>query len=143
LRKAGYLTTFQSNGTFHPSAITAIGTGNTPLGGIMALSPRDLFFDAPLTNLTGGQVVYNSTISPIASTDYATAVGWSGIGNISDTQLTKLRQYISDAHSLKIAARFWDTPGWPIFARNNVWKVLLENGVDWLNVDDLKAASEF
>jgi hypothetical protein len=32
---------------------------------------------------------------------------------------------------------------WPVSARENVWRVLLENGVDWLNADDLKAASEF
>lgn len=141
LRDAGYLTTYYPNGTYITSAVTAIGTGNTPLDGIQALSPRDLFFDAPLTELAGS-TTYNLTISPLASTDYANVVGWDGIGNISDGQLANLTKVVNDAHSLGIKARFWDTPEWPIEARNNVWKVLVENGADWLNADDIKAASE-
>lgn len=106
-----------------------------------ALDPRDYFFDGPLANLSGGDT-FKPTLSPIASTDFAVAVGWNGLGTISDDQLAKLRKFIGDAHALGIQARFWDTPGWPVNARNNVWKVLLENGVDWLNADDLEAASE-
>lgn len=140
LRDAGYLTTYYSNGTFAFSAITVIGTGNTPLDPVKALDPRDYFYDAPLDDLTGD---FKPSLSPIASTDYETAVGWNGIGTIPDDKLAKLKQLINSAHALGVQARFWDTPGWPISARNNVWKVLLENGVDWLNADDVKAASEF
>jgi hypothetical protein len=70
-------------------------------------------------------------------------VGWSGIGNISADALANLTRVVGDAHARGIAARFWDTPGWPIFARENVWRVLLENGADWLNADDLAAAAAF
>lgn len=122
------------------SAITVIGTGNSPLDRVKALDPRDYFFDGPLANLTTD---FKPTLSPIASTDYGVAVGWNGIGTIPDDKLAKLRQLIGNAHALGIEARFWDTPGWPVSARNNVWKVLLENGADWLNADDVKAASEF
>jgi len=86
---------------------------------------------------------YDPTLSPMASTDYEVAIGWSGIGNISDTQLANLTRFIEDAHSRDIKARFWDTPAWPIQARNNVWEVLINNGADWLNADDLAAASSF
>jgi len=139
LREAGYLTTYYSNGTMVPSAITVIGTGNSPVDLVRALDPRDYFFDGPLANLTG----FQPTLSPIASTDYAIAVGWNGVGTISDDQLTRLKKLIDDAHAIGIQARFWDTPGWPVNARNNVWKVLLESGTDWLNADDLEAASQF
>jgi hypothetical protein len=140
LRDAGYLTTYYSNGTLVPSAITVIGTGNTPLNLVKVLDPRDYFFDGPLADLTGD---FEPTLSPIASTDYEVAVGWNGFGTIPDDKLAKLKQLVNDAHALGIQARFWDTPGWPVSARNNVWKVLLENGADWLNADDVKAASEF
>jgi len=140
LRDAGFLATYYSNGTYASSAITVIGTGNTPLAGVQALSPRDYFFDAPLIDLSD---TYNATISPIASTDYEVAVGWSGVGNISDAQLGNITKFVNDAHSRGIQARFWDTPGWPISARTNVWQVLLENRVDWLNADDIEAASKF
>lgn len=141
LRDAGYLTTYYSNGTLVRSAITVIGTGSSPLDLVRALDPRDYFFDAPLTGLNEGDI-FKPTLSPIASTTFAVAVGWNGLGTISDDQLTKLRGLIDGAHALGIQARFWDTPGWPVSARNNVWKVLLENGADWLNADDLEAASE-
>ena len=138
LRDAGYLTTYYSNGTLLSSAVTVIGTGNSPLDLVQKLDPRDYFFDGPLTNLTG----FKPTLSPIASTDYAVAVGWNGIGTISDGQLVSLKGFIDDAHALGIQARFWDTPGWPLSARDNVWKVLLDYGADWLNADDLEAASQ-
>jgi len=142
LRQLNYLTTFV-NGTLKVSAITAIGTGNTPLEGIKALSPRDVFFDAPLTELDDPNTTYNVTLSPMASTDYEVAIGWHGIGNISASAESNLTKFINDAHTRGITARFWDTPGWPIQARHAVWEKLLNSGADWLNADDLEAASKF
>ncbi|KAF8216129.1 hypothetical protein K438DRAFT_1800115 [Mycena galopus ATCC 62051] len=138
LRERGYLTTCSSNGICTLGPLVVVGTGNTPLAGIQALDPRDVFFDAPLTALNS---TFDITISPLASTDYGVAVGWSGIGTINQTALTAIQTYVADAHALGIRARFWDTPGWPIHARNNIWKTLIDNGADWLNADDLPAAA--
>ncbi|TFK41076.1 hypothetical protein BDQ12DRAFT_733408 [Crucibulum laeve] len=144
LRTSGYLTTF-SNGSLQQSAVTVVGTGNTPLEGIKALSSRDIFFDAPLATLATplNDTIWDNTIAPIASTDYGAVVGWNGIRNITDTQLSIINQLIEDSHKVGLKARFWDTPGWPINARENVWKQLLDSGADWLNADDLEAASSF
>ncbi|EIW57585.1 uncharacterized protein TRAVEDRAFT_126064 [Trametes versicolor FP-101664 SS1] len=144
LRSAGYLTTF-ANGTLTPSAVTVVGTGNSPLAQVKALSPRDYFFDAPLTQLTDPSLntTWDPTLSPLASTDYETAVGWSGIGNITDEQRANITRFVGDAHARGITARFWDTPAWPVYARENIWRTLLEEGADWLNADDLAAASSF
>jgi hypothetical protein len=87
LREAGYLTTFDGS-VLAKSAITVVGTGNTPLDAVVALSPRDLFYDAPLTGLNGTNVTFDSTLSPVASTDYRVAVGWDGI--VSSTQTSIL-----------------------------------------------------
>ena len=51
-----------------------------------------------------------------------------------------IKKLVNDAHERGIRARFWDTPGWPIRARDAVWTELLQDGSDWLNADDLKAA---
>lgn len=144
LREAGYLTTF-ANGSLTQSAVTVVGTGNSPLEQVKALAPRDYFFDAPLTQLTDPSLntTWDPTLAPLASTDYDESVGWNGIGTISDAQRANITKFVGDAHAVGIKARFWDTPGWPINVRENVWKVLLEQGADWLNADDLKAASEF
>ena len=122
-----------------------IGTGNSPLDGVKALEPRDYFFDAPLTQLNDSSLntTWDATLSPIASTDYGAAVGWSGLTTISDAQRNIITTLVNDAHTRGIEARFWDTPGWPIIARNNVWRELLNDGADWLNADDLEAASKF
>ncbi|KAF5356011.1 hypothetical protein D9756_003833 [Leucocoprinus leucothites] len=144
LRSKGYLTTFE-NGVLKPSTVTVVGTGNTPLDSVLALEPRDYFFDAPLTGLgrNPANATWSRNISPIASTDYEVAVGWDGINDITDAQRQTIGNLINTAHSLGIKARFWDTPGWPIFARNKVWQQLLDSGADWLNADDLEAASQF
>ncbi|THH11614.1 hypothetical protein EW145_g544 [Phellinidium pouzarii] len=144
LRSRGFLTTF-ANGTITPAPILVIGTGNSPLEQVKELSPRDYFFDAPLDQLTNATLntTWDVTLSPIASCDYGTAVGWSGIGNITDAQRSAILTLVSDAHARGIKARFWDTPGWPINARTNVWVELMNDGSDWLNADDLEAASSF
>jgi len=144
LRAAGYLTTY-ANGTLTSSAITVVGTGNSPLEQVKELEPRDYFFDAPLTQLTDPSLntTWDPTLSPLASTDYGVAVGWSGIESISDAQRANITMFVSDAHERGIKARFWDTPGWPINARDSVWTELLNDGADWLNADDLEAASSF
>ena len=48
---------------------------------------------------------------------------------------------LGDAHARGILARFWGAPAWPVSARDNIWRTLLENGVDWVNADDLEAAA--
>ncbi|KAF8591942.1 hypothetical protein K439DRAFT_1656393 [Ramaria rubella] len=143
LRSAGYLTTF-ANGTLTSRAVTVVGTGNSPLEPIKALEPRDFFFDAPLTELSvPSNTTWSPELSPLASTDYGVAIGWSGINPISDGQRANITKFVQDAQSRGIASRFWDTPAWPIFARNNIWKELLQDGAFWLNADDLEAASSF
>lgn len=144
LREAGYLTTF-SNGTLVESAVTVVGTGNTPLPGIQSLLPRYMFFDAPLTELKNAtlNVTWSPDLAPLASTDYNAAVGWNGINNITAAQLGIIQQLVADAASVGLKSRFWDTPGTPIFARDNIWRVLLEQGAFWLNADDLPAAAGF
>jgi hypothetical protein len=59
------------------------------------------------------------------------------------TQIEVLRKQIGDAHAKGIMARYWNQPAYPIGTRNAVWRTLWDEGVDFLNVDDLKGASEF
>ncbi|KAG6842586.1 hypothetical protein C0991_000112 [Blastosporella zonata] len=140
LRKANYLST-ATQGSLSNGAITVIGTGNTPLEGVQALEPRDFFFDAPLNSLTNA--TWDATLAPIASVDYEAVITWNGLEDIPEEQRSIITSLVQTAHSHGIKARFWDTPGWPIQARNKVWQELLNDGADWLNADDLEAASEF
>ena len=114
--------------------------GNTPLYQLLDQNTRDAFFDAPLGALNAS---FTPSLSPIASGDFQALVGWDGKTPIDDTTLNKLDKQIKDAHDAGLLTRYWDTPLYPIFARDAVFKLLLEHESDILNADDLKAAANF
>lgn len=84
---------------------------------------------------------FNSTNSYYASVSFTKTVGFVWKGRLSATQISKIRGQIRGAKRRGLKARYWDTPGWPINLRNYVWHVLMEEGADMLNVDDLKGAA--
>ncbi len=60
---------------------------------------------------------------------------------MQSAQLEKLRGQVKAAHERGILVRYWDLPAWPIWVRDVVWRQLRDEGVDLLNVDDLKAGA--
>jgi hypothetical protein len=143
LRSGSWLTTFDGKERFN-RPVTVIGTGNTQLSDVQNYLPRDVFFDAPLSDLTK-DLYANLTAneSPIASTDFVAQFGNVRKREMNDTQIETLRRQIGEAHEKGIMARYWNQPAWPIGTRNAIWRILWDEGVDLLNVDDLKGASEF
>jgi hypothetical protein len=149
LRAQGWLTKVNGS-TVTKGPITVVGTGlasmtiidigNTPLNQILAASTRDYFFDAPLGHLNS---TFTPAVSPIASGDYEVLVGWDGKTAVNDTVRRNISTIVQQAHSAGLMTRFWDTPLYPIYARDAVWQVLFEEGSDLLNGDDLLAASSF
>lgn len=170
LRSKDYLT-YWDGSEVHARAITVVGTGNTPWDMLAAdKKHRDIFFDAPLERLRGdhegvglpkerssdvqmlpdqGTVgpeiaafgVFDSSTSYWASASFHHTVGSVWFGRLSYKQKDIVRGHISNAKKLGLKARYWDTPSWPIDLRNYVWAVLVEEGVDVLNVDDLRGAA--
>lgn len=139
LRSRGWLAYFE-DGKVHRGPITVVGTGNTPFGQVVANSTsRDSFFDAPLDKLEDGD--FDSTNSFYASVSFKTAIGKLDHGQLSPVQLAKIRKHVKAAHQRGLKARYWALPDWPIQLRNHVWEVLVQEGVDILNVDDLVAAA--
>jgi len=143
LRNGNWLTTYQ-NDTLRRNPVTVIGTGNTQLSDVLASDPRDVFFDAPLAELNSTTYAHLSeSESPIASTNFASVFGEVRKRAFSPEQREKLRRQVESAHEKGIMARYWNAPAWPVGTRNAVWRILWDEGVDLLNVDDLKGASEF
>ncbi|KAJ4322489.1 hypothetical protein N0V94_002363 [Neodidymelliopsis sp. IMI 364377] len=143
LRNGSWLSTYDGT-SFSERPVTVIGTGNTELSDVRKYLPRDVFLDAPLAQL--GESKYKDLTSNeaiIASTNFAAAFGEIRKPELNDTQLAKLREQIDVAHQKGIKARYWNQPNWPTRTRNAIWKTLWEEGIDLLNVDDLKAAAEF
>ena len=91
--------------------------------------------------ISGNPDAYNTGNSYYASVSFTETIGLLWDGKFSADQLDKLRGQIRGAHKRGLKARYWDLPFWPINLRNHVWDVLVKEGVDLLNVDDLKGAT--
>ncbi|KAG0156086.1 hypothetical protein PDIDSM_3262 [Penicillium digitatum] len=147
LREKGYLTTVRDGRTVTNGPVTIIGTGETPFDMVAPIKDRDYFFDAPLADLNDPKYAdVTGVISPVASTNFQEAVGKITVDTdpiLSDDQLKALREQISTANERGIGARYWNTPHFPLRARNLVWRTLLREGVILLNVDDLDAVASY
>lgn len=62
---------------------------------------------------------------------------------MNDTQVEKLREQVAEAHGKGIMVRYWNQPNFPVGTRNGVWKQLWEEGVDFLNADDVRGVAGF
>lgn len=72
------------------------------------------------------------------SFDFSSVFDWKGKDKISGIEKVKLQEMVKLAHEKGYLIRFWNSPDTEV-----VWEVLLENGVDWINVDDLVKFKEF
>ena len=140
-RVGGWLSHVNSTNQFTSSAITVIGTGNTPLSQIQSVASRSYFYDAPIPTLDTTFTNITSLISPIASTSFSRNFGSVNRTSLNDAQLALLRRQVEVAHGKGIMLRYWDQPAWPISTRNGIWRQLKSEGVDLINVDDLEAAA--
>lgn len=170
-RDRGYLTYFNGT-ELVPGPITVVGTGNTPFNLVTANTTyRDIFFDAPLDklvdaneseNLSGfpswqtaglGQGLsgmpesitadtFNLTNSYYASVSFKKAIGFPWPFHFSDKQMDLIRTHVRVAHQHGLKVRYWGLPGWPLSLRNHIWRILVQEGVDMLNVDDLVGATK-
>ncbi|KAL8691919.1 MAG: hypothetical protein Q9218_002948 [Villophora microphyllina] len=149
LRNRGWLT-FYNGSDLIPGPITVVGTGNTPFSLVMSATKarpndtdfifrRDIFFDAPLAELSTG--IYNQSNTYYASVSLGKAIGRTRFGVLNPQQLEIIAAQTSLASIHGLKARYWDTPSWPISWRNHVWVELVRHGVGILNADDISAAS--
>ncbi|KAH7391556.1 hypothetical protein BKA64DRAFT_756728 [Cadophora sp. MPI-SDFR-AT-0126] len=149
LRDKQYLTYWNSTKTekvMGPITIVATGDATLELVNNASTNPhRDIFFDAPLLELendvNSSTPKYNSSNSYYASVDFSKAVGkvWF---SLSHSQQMKIGKQASAASEAGLVSRYWDTPGWPVGIRNNIWGQLVAQGVGVLNVDELWTASK-
>jgi hypothetical protein len=77
---------------------------------------------------------FNELNSYYASVSFGKAVGRMWRGRLSPRQMKIIRGQVRGAHRRGLS--------WPLGLRNHVWDVLVREGVDMLNVDDLRAASK-
>ncbi|KAK0123747.1 Altered inheritance of mitochondria protein 6 [Cadophora gregata] len=82
---------------------------------------------------------FTSLNSHYASVSLRKSIGIIWRGRLSPEQLDIIRGQVRGAHKRGLKARYWDLPAWPLGLRDYIWGVLVREGVDVLNVDDLRA----
>ncbi|KAG2416725.1 hypothetical protein HFD88_007941 [Aspergillus terreus] len=84
---------------------------------------------------------FNWTNSYYASVSFKKSIGLPWSLRLDHAQIEKIRAQIRGAHRRGLKVRYWGLPGWPRSLRNHLWSVLVREGVDVLNVDDLQSAT--
>jgi hypothetical protein len=75
---------------------------------------------------------------PLVSDDWKEITDWRGVGALPDSARSRVALAVTRAHEQGRRLRFWNTPDLP-----EVWRVLMESGVDLIGADDLDALRQF
>ncbi|KZZ87617.1 PLC-like phosphodiesterase, TIM beta/alpha-barrel domain protein [Ascosphaera apis ARSEF 7405] len=171
LRERGYLTYFNGTTRVEgPVTVVGTGNAPFHLI-VENSTYRDVFYDAPLAYLpllpdidetqtqSSSSDDQNSTTSSSLSTKppplppfdftnsyYASASFKKFIGTcwawmLTNSQLDTIRLHVNSAHKRGLFVRYWSSPGFPHGFRNRLWRLMIQEGVDLLNTDDLVAAT--
>jgi len=79
-----------------------------------------------------------TSIIPVISDNYSNFLSWNGYGEIDEDEKKKLKRLVQNTHAQNKKLRLWASPD-----NANVWKFLLDNGVDLINTDRLKEFRKF
>ena len=80
----------------------------------------------------------STSIMPVISDNYSNFLSWNGYGEIKEDEKKKLKMLVQNTHAQNKKLRLWASPD-----NANVWKFLLDNGVNLINTDRLKEFREF
>lgn len=106
-------------------------SGNKPYEQVLNDSVRYMLIDGGLGEIN--DFIRTATIAPRVSARYGSLFTWKGKGKMSEKEQTRLQKIVTTAHADGRTVRFWAMPNKPV-----VWQLLLDAGVDWMNVDDLE-----
>lgn len=110
-------------------------SGGPPIDLIEKESNRYFYVDGSVDQWS---MDYPVELMPRASTNYRSYFKWYGKGEMPKEEQQKLKELIKKAHDADRKVRFWACPNSP-----DVWEKLMDEGADWINVDDLKGFNAF
>jgi alkaline phosphatase len=116
-------------------AIMIVITGNRPDPEAFEKYPRYIFFDGLLKLKYSPDELKRV---PLFSENIKQFSLWNGMGEIPDTEKTRLTQITDSLHSLNKKIRFWNCPD-----NKNSWETYINIGIDYLNTDHIIELSEY
>lgn len=131
---AGMLTTVR-DGKLEPGPVSVVISGNRPLEMLRSERVRHAGIDGRIEDLDSDAP---ADLLPLISDRWGKMFTWRGEGPIPDAERSRLREIVEKAHARGRRVRFWATP-----ERTEVWRELLESGVDHINTDRLDALRDY
>ncbi|KAJ5151757.1 hypothetical protein N7492_010052 [Penicillium capsulatum] len=145
LREHGF-SGFRNGSAMDSRPVTVVAMGDVPLRRVLDDNPHgDIFYDALGTLALSSPEFFDSFPGQCLLSRTASRHRWT-FGRLSmssrSSQLARVRDQIRAAHDRGLKVRYWGTPTWPVGLRDYVWRVLVREGADMLNVDDLAGAKQ-
>ena len=119
----------------HGGPIKLLITGNRPWASLLKGNEMYITADGPISSSADN---VSPHIIERVSDPYGSHFRWKGKGAMPQAQKTKLDEMVRVAHDHGRQIRFYGAP-----QDENVWRTLLDAGVDWINVDDLSRFAAF
>jgi len=119
----------------HPGAVTLVISGNRPTQLVAQETERWVFIDGRLEDMEANRLP--ASLVPWISENWTSHFKWNGQGAMPQEEIQKLAAWLSKAHSQGRKVRFWATPETEAF-----WKLAWDQGLDFINTDQLKALSK-
>jgi len=138
-RYSDMLTTY-SETEVQTRSISVVVSGNRPRGLMMGEDVRLATYDGRIEDL--GSRMPDNFVSVI-SDNWEDHFGWRGLGSLSEADSGRLAQTVEAAHRSGYRLRFWNIPAPDGGPMDEVWRRLVEAGVDLLSVDDVYAYRDF
>ena len=129
------LFTCYENGEKNEGPVRVVLSGGPVPDLVMQYEPRYMSMDQHIERFDRKA---EADVCPRASGKYSWFFSWNGKGAIPDTERQVLNKLVTQAHQYSKKVRFWATP-----EEEAIWKVHLDAGVDWINVDDLARFRKF
>lgn len=123
------------NGQAETKAIDVTISGNRPMTVLAGEAVRYAGLDGRLSDLDS---TMPSHLMPLISDNWNLHFQWKGQGPMGEEDWQKLAEVVKKAHARGRQIRFWATPD-----TAEMWRVLKQSGVDWINTDDLSGLETF
>lgn len=136
LEKYQSIVTSCDSGIVTRRKVTVIVSGKKPVSLIRSQQCRRVFLDEDLRR--GDRDSCIASVSLMASCRYSRLLRWTGKGEMPQEERIRLCSYVQTAHRYDEKVRLWAAP-----ENAQVWKALLECGVDLINTNQLVKLKTF
>jgi hypothetical protein len=122
--------------------VLAVLSGERAVGAVRAAPVRHVALDGRLADLYAPGPGPSPGLVPLVSEAWERVTPWRGDRPPPPGLADSLRRVVARAHAAGRRVRFWGTPA-RAPARERVWRLLRDAGVDYLGADDLDAVRAF